>query len=147
MVLSLVLTWSLLLARAAPVLAQAAPVADGVRLVELTAEWTQRGQAGRGFGVLPMPEQANADAAWADGFLKRLHVLKPEQLTHDERRDASVHHQIEVIEQHVHDENERDDREPEKERNQVQAKDVPTQESHGAGAYPMAHDRSDRKRA
>jgi uncharacterized protein (DUF885 family) len=77
MVLSLLLTWSLLLA-------QAAPVADGARLIELTSEWTQRGQAGRGYGVLPMPEQANADAAWAEAFLERLHALKPEQLTHDE---------------------------------------------------------------
>ena len=77
MVLSLILTWSLLLA-------QAAPVADSARLVELTSEWTQRGQANRGFGVLPTPDQATADGAWADAFLKRLRALKPEQLTHDE---------------------------------------------------------------
>ena len=34
--------------------------------------------------MLPTPDQANADAAWADAFLKRLRGLKPEQLTHDE---------------------------------------------------------------
>ena len=78
MVLSLILTWTLLVAQAPP------PVADSARLLELTAEWTQRGQGSRNFGVLPTPDQANADAMWAGSFLTRLRALKPEQLTHDE---------------------------------------------------------------
>jgi uncharacterized protein (DUF885 family) len=81
MVLSRVLAISVLLWQSAvPVV----PPTDSARLVQLTADWTQYGQAGRGFGVLPIREQADADAAWADAFLKRLHTLTPEQLTHDE---------------------------------------------------------------
>jgi len=77
MVLTLVLTVSLLLA-------QATPATDATRLVELTAEWTARAQSSRGFGVLRVPDQANAEAAWAEGFLNRLHALNAERLTHDE---------------------------------------------------------------
>lgn len=49
---------------------------------ELTARRTA--SAGRALAALPSYDQATADAAWADGFLTRLHRLQPDLLSHDE---------------------------------------------------------------
>ncbi|HVD93646.1 MAG TPA: DUF885 domain-containing protein [Vicinamibacterales bacterium] len=69
----------------APILVAQTPPAS-TQIDALASELTARrtASAGRGFGALPTYEQAAADAAWAEGFLGRLHRLQPDRLSHDE---------------------------------------------------------------
>ena len=72
---------------AAMLAAQSPPAAgaDAADLSALTTEFTTRRSAGaRTSAVLPAVEEVNADAAWAEGFLLRLHTLQPDRLTHDQ---------------------------------------------------------------
>src|SRR4029077_3042691 len=61
---------------------------------------------------------------------------KAEELQHGGGRDAPVDDQVEVIEQHVHLENERHDAKTEQEWNQVLPEDVSREDAHGRAAYP-----------
>src|SRR5262245_1911821 len=72
-------------AAAATILAAQAP-AGSADVKSLASEFvTRRGGApGRTPGVLPTIEQANAESAWADAFLTRLHAISPDSLTHDD---------------------------------------------------------------
>ncbi len=69
------------------ILAVQAPPASArasAQLNALLSEFTTRRPTVRSFGVLPTIEQANADSAWANAFLNRLHEVPSDRLTHDE---------------------------------------------------------------
>jgi len=67
--------------------AQGAVATAAADVHALTEEFTARRAAAAGRGVtspLATQEQANADAAWADAFLRRLHTIQPGQLAHED---------------------------------------------------------------
>jgi hypothetical protein len=72
---------------------------------------------------------------------------QPEQLQDGPGRHPPVDDEVEVVEQHVHLEDERHDREPQHEGNQMQPEDVGGEDAHGAGAYLMGWRRGTSRRA
>lgn len=89
MVVSMRRGWSVvsiaIVAWTAPlVIAQPARPASEVDALATEFGARQTAAAGRVLAPLPTPEQAAADAAWADGFLGRLHRLQPDALSHDD---------------------------------------------------------------
>jgi uncharacterized protein (DUF885 family) len=60
---------------------------DAAQLKALTTEFTSQRALAAGRGItapLTTKEQANADAAWADAYLTRLHTLKADRLAHED---------------------------------------------------------------
>jgi hypothetical protein len=66
-----------------------------------------------------------------------------EELGDDQRGDPPVDHEVQVVEQDVHLEDERDHPEPQQQGNQVLLQDVGMEDTHGCAAYLMGRDRGD----
>ena len=76
---------AVLVVLAAPILtAQTAPASTEINALATELTTRRAASAPRGLGALPTLDQANADAAWADGFLARLHRMQADLLSHDD---------------------------------------------------------------